>query len=180
MARGRSRSSLPIQRGLWHFLKSGKTLNDLRQPSAIIRDCDHICARGTPLLEAKVVPTSRAGGTGGEAGTGSWERAGPSLLPWAAETPHKVVNTINGAALVGGPFFWPPLDRTSCASERGYCSAGATVFRSAVALALAPVPFAYPGGWGLNPSGCSSPDILRSPPNRASQTALLAASRNRA
>jgi hypothetical protein len=24
---------------------------------------------------------------------------------WAAETPHKVVNTIDGAALVGGPVF---------------------------------------------------------------------------
>jgi hypothetical protein len=51
-----------------------------------------------------VVPTSRAGGHGGEAGTGSWERAGPSLLPWAAETPHKVVNTIKRGCLdVGGP-----------------------------------------------------------------------------
>jgi hypothetical protein len=135
---------------------------------------------GKAIIGGKGGPDLAGWGHGGEAGTGSWERAGPSLLPWAAETPHKVVNTINGAALVGGPFFWPPLDRTSCASERGYCSAGATVFRSAVALALAPVPFAYPGGWGLNPSGCSSPDILRSPPNRAAQMAPPAASRNRA
>jgi hypothetical protein len=30
------------------FSKSGKTLKDLGQPPAIIRDCAHICARRTP------------------------------------------------------------------------------------------------------------------------------------
>jgi hypothetical protein len=33
---------------------------------------------GKVPMERKVVPTSRLGGTGGEAGTGSWGRAGPA------------------------------------------------------------------------------------------------------
>jgi hypothetical protein len=83
-----------------------------------------------------VVPTSRAGGHGGEAGTGSWERAGPSLLPWAAETSHKVVNTINGAAGQGSPVFvgrfWTVLPAPWNA---GIVQLARRVFRSAVALA---------------------------------------------
>jgi len=34
-----------------------------------------------------------------------------SLLPWAGETPHKIVNTINGACLIGGPVFRRAHDR---------------------------------------------------------------------
>jgi hypothetical protein len=102
---------------------------------------------GKAIIGGKGGPDLAGWGHGGEAGTGSWERAGPSLLPWAAETPHKVVNTINGAALVGGPFFWPPLDRTSCASERGYCSAGATGLQVGCGPRAGPSPFCLP--WGL-------------------------------
>jgi hypothetical protein len=58
------------------------------------------------------VPTSRAGGHGGEAGTGSWERAGRSLLPWAAETPHKVVNTIKRGCLGWAALFFYRARRT--------------------------------------------------------------------
>jgi glyoxylase-like metal-dependent hydrolase (beta-lactamase superfamily II) len=41
-------------------------------------------------------------GAGGYAETGAFGEERPSLLPGAVELPHKVVNTINGAALVGG------------------------------------------------------------------------------
>jgi hypothetical protein len=61
-----------------------------------------------------MVPASTGGGLGG------WRdrdlllgKSGPSLPPWAVELPHKVVNTINGAADRAALFFgrsgrpWP-------------------------------------------------------------------------
>jgi hypothetical protein len=42
-------------------------------------------------------------------------------------------------------------------------------------LSRRPQPCEHNEGWGLNPSGCSSPDILRRPPYRAARMALAAA-----
>jgi hypothetical protein len=60
-----------------------------------------------------VVPTSRAGGHGGEAGTGSWERTRPTASG-GGNASHKVVNTIKmGSPWLAAPFFWAGTMRRS-------------------------------------------------------------------